>query len=227
MLLVDAYDEGVAASPYFAPWLASPDASWEVHTVRAMAHAPPSLAAHKPRAVVVTGSVCSVLDDAPWIHALRVWLTEAVLQGVPVLGVCWGHQLLASAVGIPVRRAAVPEVGFGEVVVDVADPVLAGLAPRFQTFQCHEDEVVADPGVVEVLAHSEACAVQAFRVRGYRAWGVQFHVEYPLEEVERLVRWRAERHPELGLDPDAILGAVPDLTPSAQALFTAFLQEAA
>lgn len=119
-------------------------------------------------------------DIHPWLKleksAIRRFVVE--LQR-PYLGICLGHQLLAEAIGGCVAPASAPEVGVLEVVKTEAgrrDRLLAGLEDPGRVLQWHGAEVTALPEGVEVLAMSNACAVQAFRY-GRTAYGVQFHVE--------------------------------------------------
>ena len=95
----------------------------------------------------------------------------------PVLGICAGMQMLVRALGGVVEPAAQPVRGFGPIdVVDDSD-LLAGLAPRFDAFQSHEDEVTFLPPGFRTLAASDACAVEAVAVRDRPWWGTQFHPE--------------------------------------------------
>lgn len=147
-------------------------------------HVRPFLGEQLPAAAVLTGLVVlggpagSADDDAPHLVAERRLIVEAVDRGVPVLGVCFGAQLLAVALGGGVRRARVPEVGMDVVRPTPAgaeDPVLGAAGAEIDVLQWHHDTIVPPPGSV-TLATSDACDVQAFR-HGARAYGTQFHVE--------------------------------------------------
>ena len=131
-------------------------------------------------AVIVTGSPHSVTEGAEWMRRTGAWLLEADEQGVPVLGVCFGHQLLAVALGATVRRSPqgreIGTVTCGLTDAGRADPLFAGLPPTFEVQATHEDEVVAPPPALELLAGNAHSTVQAFRAgRAIRA--VQFHPE--------------------------------------------------
>ena len=115
----------------------------------------------------------------PWLRAEKDLLREAVSRAVPVLGVCLGGQLLAEACGGAVAPLAEPEVGvldFGLTEAGRADPLFADLPDRPLAMQWHLNAVSALPPGAALLARSDACGVQAFRL-GRCAYGVQFHME--------------------------------------------------
>ena len=218
LLLLDAYVDAEGA-PYYLPWFEQRRVQ-TIHVTRAPIDVSPGDVA----GVVISGSKASVNDPDPWIGDVAAWVRAAVEEDVPVLGCCFGHQMVAHAClgkGAVVRMERA-EVGYPEVTIHRPDPLVEPLGPSLAVFASHEDEVVVQPGL-EVLASSPACAVHAMRIRGHRAWGVQFHVEYPPDEEARILRYRAERHPELGLDPDALLRRAPDTARTARLLFTQFL----
>ncbi len=129
--------------------------------------------------LVLSGSEASVLDDRPWIQREMEFVRRAVEEGKPVLGACFGHQLLARALWGRkyVRRAAAPEFGWRNIRLDTSDALFTGL-PREATMFCsHFDEVVDLPDEAQALASSDYCPVHAFRLRGRPVWGVQFHPE--------------------------------------------------
>jgi GMP synthase (glutamine-hydrolysing) len=130
--------------------------------------------------VVVTGSVASVTEPAPWMNRLGRWLVGAA-EVTPVLGVCFGHQLLAHALGARVERCPLgPEVGTREVELTAEgrrDPLFQGLPSPLLVQQNHEDHVPAPPPGAVVLARNAHAPVQAFAL-GPRLRAVQFHPEF-------------------------------------------------
>jgi GMP synthase (glutamine-hydrolysing) len=137
-------------------------------------------------AVVVTGSRSSVYWDEPWIGDLIDWVARAADRGLPVLGVCYGHQVLAEALGGRVTAMDDVELGYREVCrVDDGDPLLAGLDSPFVAFETHSDRVVELPSGATLLAENDR-GIQAFR-RG-DCWGVQFHPEYDRGSAERVTK---------------------------------------
>jgi GMP synthase-like glutamine amidotransferase len=112
----------------------------------------------------------------PELAAIRRWVEGL---GRPYLGICFGHQLLAAALGGKVGLGPAPEVGLTKVRLTAEgmdDPLLAGFPSEVETFQWHGAEVQALPPGAVTLAENEACAVQAMRV-GPHAYGFQYHVE--------------------------------------------------
>lgn len=156
--------------------------------------------------LVVMGGPMDVWQEElhPWLAAekaaIRRWVGDL---GRPYLGICLGHQLLASALGGEVTLMATPEVGLAEVELTPAgrqDPVLAGFAPSFETFQWHGAEVSRLPPGAEILAANAACPVQAIRC-GRHAYGFQYHVEITPSTV---AEWG--RIPEYEASLDQALG---------------------
>jgi GMP synthase (glutamine-hydrolysing) len=164
-------------------------------------------------AIVALGSAASVARrDAPWIESEVAYLRDVLAAGAPLLGVCFGAQLLADATGGSVVRAGTPEVGWVEPATD--ETPLAG-----PWFTWHVDEVKPPP-VADVLARSPH-GVQAFRLGPHL--GVQFHPEVT-PPIAR--RW-AENEPGearlSGNEPSELLAQLRvrerDLRPRAHALF--------
>ena len=181
-------------------------------------------------AIFITGSGACLADGYEgeglrkgWTRELIAWCKEAVHANIPLLGVCFGHQVLGAAFGGGVRKAKIPEVGFQHIHIQQEDPLLEFLKPSFVCFLSHEDEV-ASAGGLEVLAYSDLCAIQAVRVPGYRAWGVQFHAEMLLPEAQELLRYRTSKHKNINIDIDVEMEKskeVPDIAPL---LFGRFLE---
>jgi GMP synthase (glutamine-hydrolysing) len=117
----------------------------------------------------------------PWSLGLCEYVRGAVERGVPVLGVCFGHQLLAHAFGGRVHRhPRGREAGTVEVELTdagVSDPLFAGVPRRLRVNTTHGDEVAVLPEGGMVLARNAWSAVQAFAL-GSLVRGVQFHPEY-------------------------------------------------
>ena len=131
-----------------------------------------ALAARELRALILSGGPASVLQpDSPG-------LDQGLLDlNVPVLGICYGTQLLAAALGGRVRQAEARE--YGPAVLTVADPdrLLAGCPRVMDVWMSHGDEVIELPEGFRVLARTDTCPVAAMADSERRIYGVQFHPE--------------------------------------------------
>jgi GMP synthase (glutamine-hydrolysing) len=132
-------------------------------------------------AVILGGSPHAVYERAPWMKRLAFWALAAAESDRPVLGVCFGHQLLGWALGGRVEaNAKGREVGTCWVELTeqgALDPLFEGLPRRFEVQQTHGDHLAAPPtaaGTVR-LAMSEHTPWQSFRCGNVT--GVQFHPE--------------------------------------------------
>ena len=177
--------------------------------------------------ILISGSAACVTAPEPWMDGLVDFILEASVAHVPLLGICFGHQIIAHAIYGPgsVRKSATPEIGWTDIRVTSEDPLLAGLEGGFNTFESHFDEVVPAAGMT-VFASSERCAVQAYRVADKPIWGVQFHAEMTMEEAIDLATRRITGRPDLGFDLDAKLAEAKDSTPLANRLIENFLGSA-
>ena len=175
--------------------------------------------------IIITGSGAMVSDRAPWMEETALWLRDAVAAEVPTLGVCFGHQLLAYALGAEVGvnprgfEAGTVEVTF---TGDAGDDRLFGDLPAQASFGAHHYQTVLKrPDGAQVLAANEVDENQALRF-GPFAWGVQFHPEFDRPFMEALVDVAAESIVKAGGDFEAIKGAIEDM-PHGPALLRRFM----
>ncbi len=166
---------------------------------------------HAAGAVVVTGAVEMVTDHAPWSEAAGVWLADLYAEGVPILGVCYGHQLLAHVLGGDVGyHPAGREIGTITIHTLPAaqdDLLFADLPESFPAQATHAQSVLTLPEGAVRLASSDFDFNSAFRM-GERAWGVQFHPEFSAPVMRMYVDIQREVIREQGQDPDQALEAV-------------------
>lgn len=166
--------------------------------------------------VVMSGAAVMVADPIPWIDRTADYLRAAVEAGVPTLGLCFGHQLLAKAFGGHVAPLA-GGPGYGTVTIErtpesAGDPMLGSAPTRFLAQSAHHQIVATPPPGAVVLARN-ANGVQALRF-GEAAWGVQFHPEFDDGLNRLIIEAIAEKLSGLGVDAPATLAA---LTPSPDA----------
>jgi GMP synthase (glutamine-hydrolysing) len=137
--------------------------------------------------VVVFGSTYNVehADEAPFIKLVRDVTREAIDRGIPVLGSCFGAQLIAWTLDATVDKAPVREVGFEPIhPTDAAasDPVVAAWREGDRGFHWHMDTFDLPEGA-HLLARGDGVGNQAYRV-GERTWGIQWHFEIDAAELE-------------------------------------------
>jgi GMP synthase (glutamine-hydrolysing) len=162
-------------------------------------------------ALIILGGPMNVdqVYDFPNLPTEVTLIQDALDRGISILGICLGAQLLARALGSPVRLGHAREFGWSEVDLTaegMPDPVLSAFGPRQQVFQWHEDAADLPAGAMH-LASSRACEVQAFRFRDC-AYAFQFHLEVDRSLIERWLN-RAGYQPLLQevsgtIDPERI-----------------------
>lgn len=141
--------------------------------------------------VVVFGSTYNVehADEAPFIKLVRDVTREAIERGIPVVGSCFGAQMVAWALDAPVGKSPVREVGFEPIhPTDAAggDPLVGHWSEGDGGFQWHMDTFELPSGAA-LLATGDGVENQAYRV-GERTWGIQWHFEIDAVELELWLR---------------------------------------
>jgi len=174
----------------------------------------------------VTGSHDMVTDDARWIHDAKAWICRAVDAGLPLLGICFGHQLMADALGG--KAGDHPdgvEIGTADITLTAeagADPLLGGLPPVFKGHVTHFQTAHQLPPGAVLLATGTHDPHQSFRVGGH-AWGVQFHPEFDAPAIRHYIDMREAELSELGRDVAGIRATVCD-TPESASLLEKFAE---
>ena len=143
--------------------------------------------------VIVTGSAAMVTDRHDWSERSAEWLREAAHAGLPLFGICYGHQLLAHALG---GEVGVNPAGREMGTIDLElhphakhDPLFAGLPAQFPAQATHLQTVLRAPEGATVLAKSAQDHCHAFRWQDH-VWGVQFHPEFSVTHMHGYVRAR-------------------------------------
>lgn len=160
---------------------------------------------------IVSGSAAMVTDRLEWSERSAAWLRDAANAGFPLLGICYGHQLLAHALGGEVgdnpegRRMGTAKVELLDGAAD--DPLFSGLPARFAAQVTHVQVVTRLPEGATALARAGHDPHHAFRW-GVATWGLQFHPEFSVRHMRGYIRARADALRAEGADPDALLAAV-------------------
>lgn len=144
---------------------------------------------------IITGSKSSVLENKDWMDKLSKFVRLIVNKDKPILGVCWGHQFLASTFGGNVEKLKKRELGYrgiqivydksssySGVEIDKGD-LFMGFPEEFAAFQTHEDYVTKIPDSGEILAENNS-GIQSFKYKS--AYGVQFHPEFDYETALKI-----------------------------------------
>ncbi|MCB9915665.1 MAG: type 1 glutamine amidotransferase [Planctomycetes bacterium] len=220
-LVLDCYYDERGAAPNFLALLGEREA----HVVRCVYEAPPA----EPRGyagVLVSGSKGSLTTPEPWMPPLLDTLGAVHAAGLPMLGICFGHQAIARALLGPaaVRPAERTELGWVELELTESVELTEGLPRTFTCFASHFDEVTPGAAELAVFCRSERCPVEGYRVRGSDTWGLQFHPEMDPLESETLVRSNLARHVQLPQDVEATLARAADGRWLGRQVFANFLE---
>ena len=221
ILVIDCYLDDFGCPAAFAPPAEYPHA-WVRAAHVPLESVPTSCAGYS--AIVISGSAACVLDETPWSLRIEALIDDAYAARLPMLGVCYGHQLIAKRLFGAAARAAQPEVGWYDVRRSERGRASGMLPTDFRCFLSHYDEVY-DPGApnFEVLASSKACAVQAFRLTDAPVLGVQFHAEFALDEALELFDLRVAKTPEVVADATAMRALAVDTLAVWHELYARFL----
>ncbi len=156
--------------------------------------------------LVVMGGPMSVNDEAEfaWLGAEKRFIAEVVALGRPVLGICLGAQLIASAYGARVFRNTEKEIGWFDVHACTGTEDAFDFPPTTTVLHWHGETFELPPGA-RLLASSAACRHQAFQL-GERTIGLQFHLEMTAESLRAIIdNCRAELVPARWIQDEAAI----------------------
>lgn len=174
------------------------------------------------RAAVITGSWSMVTDREDWSERTAQWVRDVLPGGKPMLGVCYGHQLMAHAFGGAVDyHPKGIELGTFRVRRNGSSDALADTLPcEFDAHLTHQQSVLRPPGCAITLAASDHDQQQMLRY-GPRAWSTQFHPEFTPALLRTVIESRSHALQEKGHAVDQMLASLRD-TPQATALLQRF-----
>jgi GMP synthase (glutamine-hydrolysing) len=182
---------------------------WRAYDVRGTAPLPGPRDAD---GFIMTGSSSSVTERAPWMLRAEELLRKIVAARVPLFGICFGHQMIAQALGGEVTKNPFGrEIGTVRVTRTADDPIFAGLPRAFDVHATHVDAVTQPPPGALVLAKTSLDPVAAFAV-GDMVRGVQSHPELDAGVMRGYLTARASLLRSEGFDPDTLLARVHDGT---------------
>ena len=172
-------------------------------------------------AVVITGSASMVTERSEWMERTADWLRGVLAEEVPLLGICFGHQLLAYALE--------GEVGYNPKGVDVGtatirltteapwDPLFSDMPAEFPAQVSHRQSVLRLPQGARLLAASDKDPNQAF-AWGCCAWGIQFHPEFDARIIRYFIEHYRQRLLDEGDSAERLLAEVSESPHSASLL---------
>ncbi|WP_447928265.1 glutamine amidotransferase [Vreelandella sp. EE27] len=177
-------------------------------------------------AIVITGSNSMVSDAEPWSEALKPWLNAARERDIAMLGVCYGHQLMAEAFGGQAgnhpngREAGTFEIERTDA--SHSDPLFSQLPTRFMAHLTHGQTVLEAPDDALILAFNDHDSHQAVRY-GTRQWSVQFHPEFNADILRAYIERVEPALIEQGEDVGTLINRIKE-TPQATSLLERFIR---
>lgn len=135
--------------------------------------------------IIITGSTASVLQNTDWMQTEVEFIRKATASGKVILGSCFGHQIIARALfgADAVRVREKPEIGWPEIEVIADDSLLGESGRSIFSYVFHYDEVCRVPkDLATVIARSDTCGIQGFKLNGKPVWGIQPHFEMGIVE---------------------------------------------
>jgi len=128
-------------------------------------------------AYVISGGPSSVTSMTPNAAHRIINNAKDEENAKPILGICFGHQLIAHLFGGEVKKGASGEYGISQIQIDKNHDLFNGVPKQIKVWESHFDEVKSLPQEFEILAHSDTCEIEAFAHKTKPLYGVQFHPE--------------------------------------------------
>ena len=176
--------------------------------------------------VVISGSHAFVTAREPWSEKVAAWIPNVMTAKTPLLGICYGHQLMALALGGTVGNSPVG-IEMGTIELQLTehandDPLFRDLDGTCMVHASHTQSALSLPPDAVVLAYNQAEPHHAYAI-GQSAWGLQFHPEFDADIMRTYV---TEFSPQLlnhGFDPETIQQTITE-TPFSHQILNRFIQ---
>lgn len=140
-----------------------------------------------PEVVIISGSTSGIYEGEEWIEKLVEKTREYIEDGVPVLGLCFGHQVIAKALGADVVQMDEYEIGYRPVEITKDSELFEGINSVEYPFNTHQDKVIDMPEELEPIAETDM-SNQGFEHSEKPVYGVQFHPELTPPIKEKAIR---------------------------------------
>lgn len=197
-------------------------ASIKVNVVDIQAHEPLPQS-DECAGVIISGSHSMVTEQEPWSKTLQEWIVQLFQHNIPMLGICYGHQLIAHSLGgVCDYHANGMEIGTVEIELTsegITDSLFEGCTQKFLAHTIHSQTVLKLPPNAIKLAYNQHDMHHAFKL-GECCWGVQFHPEYSTEVMTSYIQ---EVSKVKQLESEELLQKVQK-TPCANALLEQFVK---
>lgn len=175
--------------------------------------------------ILITGSAAGVYDDFAWLEPLRAFIRAAYAANTPMLGICFGHQIMADALGGEVRKS---EKGWGlgrhTYAVKSRPDFLATDLPALSIACSHQDQVIVPPREAEAFLGSEFTPNAGLVYRNGKAISLQPHPEFRDDYTLALAELRRGKAPDAVVDGAVASVAVPSHSEDVAGWLGAFLK---
>ena len=178
--------------------------------------------------VIITGSHSMVTDEEPWSEKLLPYIREMYEREIPVLGICYGHQLITKAMGgsVGYRKQGIQSGTVSVELTDEAqlDPIFSQLPPTFSGNVGHSQAATTLPEGAVLLAHNHREPHEAIRL-GKAMWGIQFHPEFTQAISRQYIELSNAEIESSKQDPKALWNDCTE-TPVSQSIISRFIKYA-